>query len=243
MPTQFAQNQIKALDKKHHADESIGRASTQSVVNKIRESIFDGTYSYEDRLPAERQLAKLFNASRGTIRSALQQLEKQHLVVRKSGAGTFVCAASSSNQQEITKITSPLEVIEARIAIEPHLMRLVVANANRNDIEKLAVALQQVEQAGNDPESFTLADNRFHIALAECAQNKLMAWIYRQISKVREHSQWRSMKDKVLTPERIARYNKQHRALFEAISARHADEASKIMLAHLSGARNDLMGH
>ena len=239
----MAMNEEKNTLDHEQASQQRSRVTTQSVVSQIRQSIQAGEYNYDDRLPAERQLAEQYQASRGTIRSALMQLEKQHLVVRKPGGGTYVCAASSSDQQEITQITSPLEVIETRIAIEPHLMRLAVANANRNDLERLAAALKQVEMAGNDPELFTIADNLFHSTLAECAQNKLMVWIYKQISKVREHSQWRSMKDKVLTPERIERYNQQHRALYEAIATRHADEASKIMQQHLQGARDDLMGH
>ncbi len=222
--------------------ETPSRATTQSVVSQIRQLINEGVFKHEDRLPAERQLAERFNASRGTIRSALQQLERQNQVIRNSGLGTYVNSTNDLNASEIVRITSPLEVIEVRIAIEPHMMRLAVANASTNDLDRLAAALRQVKQCNGDPELFTIADTMFHITLAECAQNTLMLWLYKQISKVREHSQWRSMKDKVLTHERIQRYNQEHGKLYEAVASRHAEEAFTIMRTHLDGARNDLLG-
>ncbi len=218
------------------------RATTQSVMIELRQLINNGEFSQDERLPAERLLAEQFQASRGTIRSALEQLEKQKLVSRKIGAGTFVTGADKSEGHEITKATSPLDLIEVRMAIEPHMTKLVVANATGNDLERLADALAEVEAAGTDPERFTLADNKFHLTIAECSKNNLLIWIYKKVSTVREHTQWRSMKDKVLTPARIKRYNQQHRELFEAISTRHAEEAFNLMKDHLRSARMDLMG-
>jgi len=53
----------------------------------------------------------------------------------------------------------------------------------------------------------------FHQLISEATRNPLMVWVYRQINAVRTHDQWTAMKDKVLTPERIAEYNQQHEAL------------------------------
>ncbi len=218
------------------------RATTQSVVAQLRRSIDEGLYKHQDRLPAERLLAEQFNASRGTIRSALQQLEKQNLVKRSLGSGTFVNVSEEVDVESIIKITSPLEVIEVRIALEPHMMKQVVANASRNNLDSLADALNQVINCNNDPDRFTVSDTNFHIALAECSQNSLLLWLYRQISRVREYSQWRQVKDRVLTQQKIEQYNHEHKALYDAIVSRHADMAFDIMKSHLSGARDDLLG-
>ncbi len=223
-------------------DSSKQRATTQSVMIEIRKFIHGGVFAQDEKLPSERQLAEQFQASRGTIRSALELLEKQCLVSRKIGAGTFVIELNKSEGNEITKATSPLELIEVRIGLEPHMVKLAVANATGHDLERLADALAEVEAAGTDPELFTLADSKFHLTIAECSKNNLLIWIYHKVSTVREHTQWRSMKDKVLTRARIKRYNKQHRELVEAIATRHGEEASNIMLEHLRGAREDLLG-
>ncbi|NJM92787.1 MAG: FCD domain-containing protein [Rhodospirillaceae bacterium] len=73
-------------------------------------------------------------------------------------------------------------------------------------------------------------------------RNPLLISLYRQINEVRAHQQWMAMKDKVLTAERIADYNRDHSALFEAIRARDVDSAVAMITNHLHYARRQLVG-
>ena len=215
--------------------------TTASVAKLLRRAILDGQYAFEERLPAERNLAEEFGVSRGTIRSVLQILEEQHLVTRQLGSGTYVAHREIANQQEIASITSPIEMVEVRIAIEPQLVRLAIANANSRDLDELRDALRECEACEGDSERFARADTAFHMALAHCSRNSLMAWIYERISEVRRHSQWGRMKSKLLTHERIDYYNRQHRALYEAIAARDTSQAVKLIKQHLYGVQDDLL--
>lgn len=216
-------------------------STTNEVAIQIRNRILEGQYVLDERLPAERHLAEEFSVSRGTIRSVLQILEEQHLVTRQVGSGTYVSHRELTNQQEISSITSPLEMVEVRIALEPQIIKLAIANASYRDLEELHKALRQCEDCGNDAEAFAHADTAFHMTLAHCSKNKLLHWIYERISEVRQFSQWRSMKAKLLTPERIDAYNLQHRAIYEAIAARHTSEAVAIMKKHLQSVHDDLL--
>ncbi len=216
-------------------------ATTSNVAAQIRNRILEGRYTHEERLPAERHLADEFNVSRGTIRSVLQILEDQNLITRQVGSGTYVSHRELTNQQEISSITSPLEMVEVRIALEPQIVRLAIANASFRDLQELQKTLKQCEDCGGDAEKFARADTAFHMALAQCSKNKLLYWIYERINEVRRFSQWRSMKAKLLTPERIDGYNLQHRALYEAISARNTQEAVNIMKKHLHGVHEDIL--
>jgi DNA-binding FadR family transcriptional regulator len=146
-----------------------------------------------------------------------------------------------SNQNDISSITSPLEMVEVRIAIEPQMVRLAISNASHRDLEELRKALRQCEDCGGDAEKFAIADTAFHMALAHCSKNKLMYWVYERISEVRRYSQWRTMKAKLLTPDRIDYYNIQHRVLYEAIASRDATEAVSIIKKHLFGVKDDLL--
>jgi DNA-binding FadR family transcriptional regulator len=216
-------------------------ATTASVAALLRSAILDGRYRFEERLPAERNLAEEFGVSRGTIRSVLQILEQQHLVTRQLGSGTYVSHREIANQQEIASITSPIEMVEVRIAIEPQLVRLAIANASSRDLDELHDALRECEACDGDSEKFARADTAFHMTLAHCSRNSLMYWIYERISEVRRHSQWGRMKSKLLTHERIDYYNRQHRALYEAIAERDTNRAIKQIKEHLYGVQDDLL--
>ena len=132
-------------------------------------------------------------------------------------------------------------MVEVRIAIEPQMVRLAITNASHRDLEELRKALRQCEECGGDAEKFASADTAFHMALAHCSRNKLMYWVYERISEVRRYSQWRMMKAKLLTPDRINYYNSQHRLLYEAIASRDAKEAVGIIKKHLFGVQDDLL--
>jgi DNA-binding FadR family transcriptional regulator len=212
------------------------------IADQLRQAIVEGTYKYGQKLPAERQLAEAFNASRTTVRLALDRLETDKLVARRIGSGTFVSYRQPGETDDIAEITSPVELIEARLAIEPYMTRLAVLNASAKDLEKLFEACDMAEAAGNDPEHFTEWDTQFHIRIAEASHNPLMLWIYRRVNEIRAHDQWAAMRDKILTQQRIADYNRQHRALAEAIASRDVEGAVAMVTSHLHYARRQLMG-
>jgi DNA-binding FadR family transcriptional regulator len=212
------------------------------ITAQLRQAILEGRYAHGEKLPAEREFAIAFGASRATVRSALIRLESEHLVTRRLGAGTFVNHDNRADAEDVAELTSPLELIDVRLGVEPNMVQLAVLNATGRDIERLASAIARMDQASGDTESFTLWDKEFHGLISEATRNPLMVWVYRQINVVRTHGQWTAMKDKVLTPARIAEYNQQHRALYEAIRSRDVETAVAIITSHLHFARRQLMG-
>ncbi|MFT5420948.1 MAG: GntR family transcriptional regulator [Candidatus Endobugula sp.] len=60
------------------------------IKETIRKQILDGTYSVHDKLPSERELIESFNVSRITVRQALAELQREGLVFKINGKGTFV---------------------------------------------------------------------------------------------------------------------------------------------------------
>jgi len=220
---------------------SVGEGAA-AIVARLRQAILEGTYTFGARLPAEREMARHFGTSRSTIREALSQLEEQRLLTRRIGSGTFVSHRIAPDGDYIAEVTSPLELIDVRLAVEPNIARLAAVNATARDLVRVGHVLAAVEAAGNDREAFTAADEQFHLLLAECTRNPLMAWLYRQINDVRGHRQWHRMKEKILTPPRIREYNEQHGALYEALRNRDADAAAVTIVRHLEKARRDLVG-
>ncbi|WP_458397008.1 GntR family transcriptional regulator [Anaerotignum sp.] len=56
----------------------------------LKEQIQCGNYKEGDRLPSENELAEQFGASRDTVRKAIAALEKENLVYKVKGSGTYV---------------------------------------------------------------------------------------------------------------------------------------------------------
>jgi GntR family transcriptional regulator len=84
----------------HGADEVVaatdqeGSHSRPSLVDgaesALRNWLAPGRYRQGDRLPPEHEVAAMLGVSRGTLRSALQRLERSGEVVRRQGSGTYV---------------------------------------------------------------------------------------------------------------------------------------------------------
>ena len=222
--------------------EAVSVGGSAGIAAKLRRAIIEGAYGLNERLPAERELADLFKTSRGTIREALRRLQELGMVDRQIGSGTFVTYRQVSEHTEIADVTSPLELIEVRLGIEPQIVRLAVANATAMDIERMRKTLLKVEGAAGDPEAFSKADAEFHLAMAECTRNRLMVWLYQLVNETRSHEQWAAMKESILVPERIAQYNAHHRHLYNMIAKRDLDAALNTIYDHLDKARSDLVG-
>jgi DNA-binding FadR family transcriptional regulator len=150
----------------------------------------------------------------------LKRLKDMDLVQRRAGSGTYVNYTAQPDHQHVAESTSPLELIEVRLAVEPVIARLAVVNANPRNLRQVHAALVTLEQAGDNPDAFSKADELFHLSLARCSQNSLMEWIYQMINEVRGHHQWDVRKNQLLRAKNIREYNAQHWALYESIPAK-----------------------
>jgi DNA-binding FadR family transcriptional regulator len=215
-----------------------------SIAQALHEAILSGAYGHRQQLPPERQLALDYTASRTTIRKALLWLEAQKVVERRAGSGTYVTYEPVDAELDIAEITSPLELIEVRAAIEPQLARLAVLHATARDIDKLQIWLKALQAAADEDnrDQFAVADEQFHLSLASSTSNPLMVWLYKQINVIKTHVQWGQMRTQILNRSNMMLYNDQHAAVFNAIKSRDATRAAEAMVAHMDKARADLIG-
>ena len=65
---------------------------------EVRARILDGSYAAHDRLPPESEMSSLFGVSRITVRQALGDLQKEGVIFRVPGKGTFVSRPTPSQQ-------------------------------------------------------------------------------------------------------------------------------------------------
>lgn len=72
--------------------DAIETSKTRRVYLTLRDRIMSGELAPGARLPSEPDLADLHDVSRVTIRRALAELEREGLISRRPGAGTFITA-------------------------------------------------------------------------------------------------------------------------------------------------------
>jgi DNA-binding GntR family transcriptional regulator len=96
---------------------------SDTVADRLRDTIFKGHFAPGERL-REEVLADALDVSRGPIRDALLQLEREGLVVRRRNRGAMVARLSRTDLEEVYSL---------RIAVEPFVSAWAARNATEAD--------------------------------------------------------------------------------------------------------------
>jgi DNA-binding FadR family transcriptional regulator len=216
------------------------KIGSAEIAALLRREILAGKLQLHDALPGERQLAETYGVSRGTVRQALARLEREKLVETRRGSGSYVVHSDAAPATALFESARPLELIDARFALEPHICRLAVLHATPADFARGEELLATMEASVDDPIEFSLADTRYHSLLAETTTNALLIWMVSQINAVRSQEQWAHMRNITLNAAMITTYNGQHRAILDAVRARQPERAAELMKQHLETARLSL---
>ncbi len=102
------------------------------AVDALYELIESGVYAAGESLPSEAELALRLGVSRSTIREALSYLEKDDLILRKQGVGTFVAPRPehiSGGLERLAPFRSVAEQAGARVEVIERTVCLAPADA------------------------------------------------------------------------------------------------------------------
>jgi len=218
------------------------------LMQHVRKHIEDGTWPPGHRLPAERELVAQFGIARNTLRKVMDQLEGKGLISRHVGRGTFVTDAGTTpvnkeNKALLQRIygASPADLIELRLLIEPPVVELAALRASGSDLQQIAHCLDEGEKTTTALD-FEHWDGQLHQAILDAAHNPLLGDIYDAINSARAQPEWKSLKQRSLTPGQLARYRAQHRAIVQALRQRDANAAGAAMRQHLLAVRSGMIG-
>jgi DNA-binding FadR family transcriptional regulator len=202
----------------------------------------NGRWRPGEKLPTERKMSEFYAVGRSTVRRALGQLKALGLITQIVGSGTYVTrdmAEKLPKPFSPTVCISPTELMEARFILEPGLIDLAVRNGTAADFSELETCCRNAEEA-ETVEQFEHWDGEFHQAVADATHNKFVISVFEMISTVRERGEWGLLKLKNLTPERRVVFQREHRALLEALQNRDTETATRSMLSHLTNVRRNL---
>jgi DNA-binding FadR family transcriptional regulator len=202
----------------------------------------DGTLQPGSKLPTERALVEQLAAPRSAVRRALDVLERDGVVVRHVGRGTFLTEAALRSAGAAPPDTSPAEIMQARMVLEPQLAALAAREATQTDIDRIVECLDAGGRS-HDYVGFESWDSKLHRAIAAAAHNGLLMNMYDVLNAGRALPVWGTRKRRVFTPERENRYHEEHTAIVGALRDRDPDSAQAEMRRHLIHVSNNLLGH
>lgn len=103
--------------------------------------IEQGQYLPGDRLPSEHELSDRLGISRPTLREALRQLEKERVIVRRHGVGTFVAQPSPVIEAGLEVLES-LDRLARRLGLHTQMSEVNMTErpATPDEREKLGLA-------------------------------------------------------------------------------------------------------
>jgi DNA-binding GntR family transcriptional regulator len=144
------------------------------LTDSVRESIMRGDYPPGSPL-GEVELAQRFGVSRGPVREALIQLEREYLVRSFPNRGCFVTTLSEQEFDEIVRLRSVLEPIALQHARD---------RASSKDIAAMVRRLRELERLGakRDQRAYVGKDYEFHVAIWELSGQPLLTEVLKRIS-------------------------------------------------------------
>ncbi|MBO6894157.1 MAG: FadR family transcriptional regulator [Roseibium sp.] len=215
------------------------------AVALLKEFIAEKGYTPGDRLPSERELIKQLEIKRNTLRKALDTLEREGVIWRHVGKGTFIAGQDDtidlSMMSEIGHQITPVKMMRARQCIEAVVAREAAINASRQAIKKIAEIKERAKQASSWAE-YEAQDDLFHYAIAEATDNILLLALFDQLAKVRRAVAVNTViRESERPPENHNSFT-EHDRIFAAIEARDPKAAHDAMWQHVASVSARLFG-
>ena len=217
------------------------RATPSLVYRALLRSMRDGLMVPGAKLPNERELAQQLNTSRTAVRSALAMMERQGLVSRRVGSGTYLTddadlvfdRMDQTNAASHDAVPSFPEIVEGRLLFEPAMMHLVVSRVQDEEILEMRRILEQI-LAAPSWEEFKEQIYALHRQIFASTKNKFLMQIMASILDDRRAVAFDGRETDNPAPEPVRHQtHKDLRAIVDAIAARNGKRAEDLVADHL----------
>lgn len=193
-----------------------------------------------DRLPAEREMARQLGVSRTVLREATKRLEIQGMLEIRHGSGIKIVDKLHKPFNGAFNLLVPDErerlaqLLEVRLALEPENARFAAERATATQRRRLKSCQERLASSVNFEEQVQ-ADMEFHNLLAEASGNRIAATLVQSLSELLQASLKHGYSR--VTKERAVH---DHATVLDAVLKGDGAAAAKAMKQHLLHARLDL---
>jgi len=214
---------------------------TAAIIAQIRELIASDVLQPGDQLPGERELAVRMDVSRTSIRSALQALVTEGLLVSRHGSGFKVSTAIGRSLSDplLNLLESSDDAISDylrfRMLIEGESVSEVSSSASgeeKKEIRRLHEMMCDAFEAGEYSKISDL-DTDFHMAILEATGNFVTIQVARSLQDVLSHAIEQSHLYFLSDAKELKAILGQHEDIVKAIEEGAANKAKKALLKHL----------
>jgi GntR family transcriptional regulator, transcriptional repressor for pyruvate dehydrogenase complex len=213
------------------------RMSSRSMVERaLRWNIGTGVWKPGEALPSERELAAELGVGRSTLRSAIEALRAEGLLVTSMGRNgrTRLAEPKPSEGAASLKPEARQDILycfELRCAVEPAAAGLAAQRGTTKDFDRLRdILLHEVTTV----RSYRALNSQFHIAVAEASGNPLITNVVAELC-----AGFFSWADALTADDAIpGDFADAHRPIYESLMTRDAVGAHDLVTAHLNEARN-----
>jgi GntR family transcriptional repressor for pyruvate dehydrogenase complex len=209
----------------------------EDIVQQFMRKIDAGELKAGDRLPTERELVDQLGVSRTSVREALRAMELLGMIVSKVGEGTFVRphgVDASILRFAFTGFGGKknlLEIYEMRLLLETFTARQAARKRTVAQLAEMHSAIKTMkdEVAGGNRSS--VADKRFHLAIATAAGNDVLLSMLSLCSEMINSS--------IAVANAHVNINdimEEHQKMYAAIEQKDEKTAERLMRAHIKRA-------
>jgi GntR family transcriptional repressor for pyruvate dehydrogenase complex len=219
------------------------RKISSQIVDQIKEIITCGKLRPGDLLPPERELMRVFNVGRPTLREALNNLATMGFLDMAQRQRTKVKSLVPHDMIEPLRLmlredaTVALDLVESRTILETANAALAAERSTEEDIGKLNQWLEDMRGKLKDRSALLLSDAEFHLAIADSAHNKIQSNLMFSIYDL--------LKEKIglcYLDDEAELIFQQHCKIVDAIKEKDSDKAREAMREHLSLIRRQIIG-
>ena len=247
METRF--NDLESALAGFHGSRRKHTKAYSEIVEAIWDAIEDQQLSPGDKLPSEKELSKILNVARPTLREALSVLQYVGVVDCVQGGGYYVKSLTqptlSASLVSLSRNVSIYHLVNARLAIEPEACRLAASSRKIDDILHLRQLLDKVSGRPGPGQYPIAIDTAYHAALGRASGNPLLASVVETLLSLRNQAWalYKTLQSGGRGNERYLRDVKQdHELIFIAVKDGDEEAAHAQMRNHLMQVKHHLFG-